>query len=122
MRRKGFVCATVHSAGIQKRQPQGGLYSIRIGKGLVPSAAPSNTAIGMEKKRTIYVKNQNSPKGEAAAAAVSAAAQRPPLPPFTHETAVQKVRLAEDAWNSCDAEKVALAYTIDSRWRNSPNS
>jgi nuclear transport factor 2 (NTF2) superfamily protein len=43
---------------------------------------------------------------------------RPPLPPFTHETAVQKVRLAEDGWNSRDPEKVALAYTIDSRWRN----
>jgi nuclear transport factor 2 (NTF2) superfamily protein len=43
---------------------------------------------------------------------------RPPLPPFTHETAVQKVRLAEDAWNSCDPERVALAYTADSQWRN----
>jgi uncharacterized protein len=43
---------------------------------------------------------------------------RPPLPPFTHETAVQKVRLAEDGWNSRDPEKVSLAYTIDSHWRN----
>jgi nuclear transport factor 2 (NTF2) superfamily protein len=43
---------------------------------------------------------------------------RPPLPPFTHETAVQKVRLAEDAWNTREPEKVAGAYTIDSRWRN----
>jgi uncharacterized protein len=43
---------------------------------------------------------------------------RPPLPPFTHETAVQKVRLAEDAWNTRDPEKVSLAYTPDSRWRN----
>ncbi|HTC63048.1 MAG TPA: nuclear transport factor 2 family protein [Candidatus Saccharimonadales bacterium] len=46
------------------------------------------------------------------------ATQRAPLPPFTHETAIQKVRLAEDAWNSRDAEKVSLAYTVDSRWRN----
>jgi uncharacterized protein len=45
-------------------------------------------------------------------------APRPPLPPFTRETAQQKVRLAEDAWNSRDPEKVALAYTPDSRWRN----
>jgi uncharacterized protein len=45
-------------------------------------------------------------------------ATRPPLPPFTRETAIQKVRLAEDAWNSRDPEKVALAYTMDSRWRN----
>ena len=45
-------------------------------------------------------------------------AQRPPLPPFTRETAIQKVRLAEDAWNLRDPEKVALAYTVDSRWRN----
>ena len=44
--------------------------------------------------------------------------QRPPIPPFTHETAVEKVRLAEDAWNTRDPEKVALAYTVDSHWRN----
>ncbi len=43
---------------------------------------------------------------------------RPPLPPFAAETAVQKARLAEDAWNSRDPERVALAYTEDSRWRN----
>lgn len=43
---------------------------------------------------------------------------RPPLPPFTRETAVEKVRKAEDAWNTRDPEKVALAYTSDSRWRN----
>lgn len=43
---------------------------------------------------------------------------RPPLPPFTRETATQKVRLAEDAWNSRDAEKVSLAYALHSRWRN----
>jgi len=43
---------------------------------------------------------------------------RPPVPPFTRETAVQKVRLAEDAWNTRDPERVALAYTVDSRWRN----
>ena len=43
---------------------------------------------------------------------------RPPLPPFTEETARQKARLAEDGWNSRDAAKVALAYTTDSRWRN----
>jgi nuclear transport factor 2 (NTF2) superfamily protein len=43
---------------------------------------------------------------------------RPPLPPFTPETAAQKVRSAEDAWNSRDPARVALAYTVDSRWRN----
>lgn len=43
---------------------------------------------------------------------------RPPLPPFTLETAVQKVRAAEDAWNSRDPERVALAYTLDCPWRN----
>jgi nuclear transport factor 2 (NTF2) superfamily protein len=46
------------------------------------------------------------------------AAARPPLPPFTRETAIQKIRLAEDAWNTRDPEKVALGYTPDSRWRN----
>ena len=46
------------------------------------------------------------------------ASSRPPLPPFSRESAIQKVRLAEDGWNSRDPEKVALAYTTDSRWRN----
>lgn len=45
-------------------------------------------------------------------------APRPPLPPFSLATAIQKVRLAEDGWNSRDPEKVSLAYTVDSRWRN----
>ena len=43
---------------------------------------------------------------------------RPPLPPFTEETAIQKVRAAEDAWNSRNPARVVLAYTPDSRWRN----
>jgi uncharacterized protein len=46
------------------------------------------------------------------------AASRPPLPPFTRETAEQKVQAAEDAWNTRDPERVALAYTEDTRWRN----
>ena len=45
-------------------------------------------------------------------------APRPPFPPFTRETAMQKVRMAEDGWNNRDPEKVALAYTPDSQWRN----
>ena len=44
--------------------------------------------------------------------------QRPPLPPFDRDTAIKKVRLAEDGWNSRDPQKVALAYSIDSSWRN----
>ncbi|MGV3583345.1 MAG: DUF1348 family protein [Methylophilus sp.] len=43
---------------------------------------------------------------------------RPPLPPFTYETAIQKVRMAEDGWNSRDPQRVSLVYTIDSQWRN----
>lgn len=43
---------------------------------------------------------------------------RPPLPPFTRESAIQKVRMAENGWNGKNAEKVALAYTEDSKWRN----
>ena len=43
---------------------------------------------------------------------------RPPLPPFTRESAIQKVRLAEDAWNSRDPARVVLAYSPDTRWRN----
>ena len=44
--------------------------------------------------------------------------QRPPLPPFDDETAAKKARAAEDAWNSRDPERVSLAYSVDSRWRN----
>ena len=44
--------------------------------------------------------------------------QRPPLPPFTLETAKQKIQMAEDAWNSQDPERVSKAYTLDSEWRN----
>ena len=46
------------------------------------------------------------------------AANRPPLPPFTHDSAIEKVRLAEDGWNSRDAARVALAYSSDTEWRN----
>ncbi len=44
--------------------------------------------------------------------------KKPPLPPYTPESAAQKVRMAEDAWNSRDPQRVSLAYTPDSRWRN----
>jgi nuclear transport factor 2 (NTF2) superfamily protein len=43
---------------------------------------------------------------------------KPPFPPFTLETAIQKARMAENAWNGCDPQAVAMAYTEDSRWRN----
>ncbi len=43
---------------------------------------------------------------------------RPPLPPFTRKSAIEKVRLAEDGWNSRDAARVATAYTLDTKWRN----
>ena len=43
---------------------------------------------------------------------------RPPLPPFNYATATQKVRAAEDGWNSCDPVRVATAYTLDTVWRN----
>ena len=46
------------------------------------------------------------------------AESRPPFPPFTRESAAQKVRGAEDGWNSRDPARVALAYTVDSQWRN----
>ena len=44
--------------------------------------------------------------------------QKLPLPPFTYETAIQKIQVAEDAWNSQDPERVSKAYTLDSEWRN----
>jgi len=43
---------------------------------------------------------------------------RSPLPPFTRETAIEKVRAAEDGWNTCNPQRVSLAYAIDSKWRN----
>jgi uncharacterized protein len=49
---------------------------------------------------------------------MSMSTDRPPFPPYTRETAIQKIRAAEDGWNSCDPERVSLAYTIDSKWRN----
>lgn len=49
---------------------------------------------------------------------MSTEAPRPPLPPFTLESAIEKVRLAEDGWNSRDADKVSLAYSLDTEWRN----
>jgi nuclear transport factor 2 (NTF2) superfamily protein len=49
---------------------------------------------------------------------MTAITPRPPVPPFSRETATQKVRMAEDAWNARDPEKVSLAYTLESRWRN----
>lgn len=49
---------------------------------------------------------------------MSAQESRPPFPPFTRETAIQKVRAAEDGWNNRDPHKVSLAYTADSQWRN----
>ena len=66
----------------------------------------------MELKPTDQQRNIPEPRSS------TEAATRPPLPPFTRETAIRKVRLAEDGWNSREPEKVALAYTIDSRWRN----
>ena len=51
-------------------------------------------------------------------AADSSPDARPPLPPFTHQTALQKVRMAEDAWNTRDPDRVSKAYTENSRWRN----
>src|SRR5438105_5736391 len=50
--------------------------------------------------------------------AMNEPSSRPPFPPFTSESATQKVRLAEDAWNSREPERVALAYSVDSVWRN----
>ncbi len=49
---------------------------------------------------------------------LSVESPRPPLPPFTRESAIEKVRLAENGWNTRQPEKVALAYTVDSVWRN----
>lgn len=49
---------------------------------------------------------------------MSITSTRPPLPPFTQASAIEKVRMAEDGWNSRDPAKVALAYTTDTRWRN----
>jgi nuclear transport factor 2 (NTF2) superfamily protein len=70
----------------------------------------------MGKRLAMDMPNE-SVRGETIMAAVTTPS-RPPFPPFTRESAMEKVRLAEDAWNTRDAAKVALGYTSDSRWRN----
>src|ERR1700739_4876416 len=62
--------------------------------------------------------NHGQSSSQESAGAAPNGSARPPLPPFTRETAIQKVRLAEDAWNTRDPNRVALGYTVDSRWRN----
>jgi uncharacterized protein len=84
----------------------------------VRRAARVQTRLRRYGRREEVVMSDQNAGGAASKAQASVEAARPPLPPFTRETAIQKVRLAEDAWNSRDAEKVALAYTVDSRWRN----
>jgi nuclear transport factor 2 (NTF2) superfamily protein len=78
--------------------------------------APQNGArehrgSGLELQHSTRSRHSRERKGEMPEA-------RPPLPPFTRETANQKVRAAEDAWNTRDPHRVALGYTIDSKWRN----
>ena len=70
----------------------------------------------MGKRLAMDMPNE-SVRGENIMAAL-ATPSRPPFPPFTRESAMEKVRLAEDGWNTRDPAKVALAYTVDSRWRN----
>jgi nuclear transport factor 2 (NTF2) superfamily protein len=74
---------------------------------LVPPPAGARAGGGSHQRSATFFKNEerhNMP--------------RPPLPPFAEQTAIEKVRLAEDGWNSRDPAKVALACTEDSRWRN----
>jgi hypothetical protein len=73
-------------------------------------------AILADQKSPIAVQTAPDPGVRDQSAEITAV--RAPVPPYTRETARQKVRLAEDGWNSRDPEKVALAYTRDSRWRN----
>ena len=66
----------------------------------------------------IHIMTETTTNTTPAPKAISASTDRPPLPPFTHETAIQKVRLAEDSWNTRDPQKAALGYSVDSWWRN----
>jgi nuclear transport factor 2 (NTF2) superfamily protein len=61
---------------------------------------------------------ENAMSGATQTAQRDIPAARPPVPPFTREIAIQKMRLIEDAWNLREPEKMALAYTVNSRWRN----
>src|ERR1700687_4789399 len=80
--------------------------------------ARKRAAMPLIRERAFHQKWNQRWKRRNAMSVAQATTQRLPLPPFTRETAIQKVRLAEDAWNSRDPEKVSLAYTVDSRWRN----
>ena len=80
------------------------------------SILPSNSQLTKNSGMLSHKHNHLAPLKEYLMTTIQAT--RPPLPPFTRESAIQKVRLAEDGWNSRDAAKVALAYSIDTNWRN----
>jgi len=91
--------------------------------GFYRSSAFRNAALGRWRDETLrlpcyiaqsYAIAANSKENEMTVTQLN----RPPLPPFTRETAAQKVRMAEDGWNSRDPDRVSLAYTADSVWRN----
>jgi nuclear transport factor 2 (NTF2) superfamily protein len=76
----------------------------------------SNTLFGVS--TTPKQHHQSIVRMSSSTTTTPAAEQKPPFPPFTRETAIQKIRMAEDAWNSRDPDRVKMAYTIDSQWRN----
>ena len=92
------VLANPHGMALDS---SGSLYIADTGNGVVRKLHPNRSYI-------LIKENEMSTDPES----------RPPVPPFTSETASQKVRMAEDGWNSRDPERVALAYTVDSTWRN----
>jgi len=72
----------------------------------------------MQDDRGIHVHLSRTGGAYSVVEATMTTESRPPLPPFNRETAIQKVRLAEDGWNTRDPHRVSFAYTVDSRWRN----
>ena len=81
----------------------------RCGQGVTPNAFETNSGSGWVDPRGGKCHDRTDPMTNET---------RPPVPPFSLESAQLKVRLAEDGWNTRDAERVALAYSPDSRWRN----
>ena len=92
--------------------------AITLSRPITPISNTATLSLGDLTSRGPVLPIQSKRLKEKKIMATAPITTRPPLPPFTRETAIQKVRLAEDGWNTRDPGKVALAYATDSRWRN----
>jgi nuclear transport factor 2 (NTF2) superfamily protein len=88
------------------------MFTRTLTQRLSPATRSTTTSFGLTAKHQSMMMTTSS------TSSTTTLEQKPPLPPYTSETAIQKIRMAEDAWNSRDPDRVCLAYTHDSKWRN----